>query len=413
MMMKKNNYKVGTQNGFTLVELLVAVTIGLILTAVLIQSFLATRQTYQLSQGVGRMQEDIRFASHFLADHVRRAGNLGCIKHLRTRLNNERSINFTSPIIGWDYMGTGSSVSNYTIPTAIDVAADTGTERDNWLADGSNVKGNRSNNSDLLGFFTDTKTGLIHGSDVLVVNSIIETDVMLDTEYAADTPLFRTLSDHGFPDRQIVVIGDCFVADIFMNSTPLLDGLESLDAGGGHPSNRDALETASFAHTWGPTTKIYKVDSAAYYVGLGVSGSPSLYRFPLGSGSLGGESTPVELVENVETFQVLYGIDTDSDGLSNRYLSANLIDGDEWPNVVVIKIGMIVRSSSNIRDDQIADQFELLDHLTVTPETPADGFLRYAVNLTLKPRNTGEARDYQVSEVGTSVEYQIREPLVP
>lgn len=52
--------------GFTLVELLVAVTISLIITIVIAQLFLGSRQTYATTDDMSRMQENIRFAQQLL-----------------------------------------------------------------------------------------------------------------------------------------------------------------------------------------------------------------------------------------------------------------------------------------------------------------------------------------------------------
>lgn len=59
------------------------------------------------------------------------------------------------------------------------------------------------------------------------------------------------------------------------------------------------------------------------------------------------------LVESVENFQVLYGIDGDNDSVTDRYMRANqlIVAGDDvatkanWEKVRSIKIGLILRSS--------------------------------------------------------------------
>jgi len=53
--------------GVTLVELMVAVTLGLLITVVVAQLFLGSRQTYSTTDDLSRMQENIRFAEQLLA----------------------------------------------------------------------------------------------------------------------------------------------------------------------------------------------------------------------------------------------------------------------------------------------------------------------------------------------------------
>ena len=50
------------QRGFSMVELMIAITISLLLLAGVIQIFSASRQTYTLQDGMSRLQENARYA---------------------------------------------------------------------------------------------------------------------------------------------------------------------------------------------------------------------------------------------------------------------------------------------------------------------------------------------------------------
>ncbi len=62
------------QAGFSLVELMVAMTIGLALTLVIAQLFLGSRQTYATQDDLARIQEGARFAVDLMAKELRMAG---------------------------------------------------------------------------------------------------------------------------------------------------------------------------------------------------------------------------------------------------------------------------------------------------------------------------------------------------
>jgi type IV pilus assembly protein PilW len=62
------------QNGFTIVEILVAVTISLILLMGVINIFLAGKQSYTLQSGMSRLQENARFALDMMATSISLAG---------------------------------------------------------------------------------------------------------------------------------------------------------------------------------------------------------------------------------------------------------------------------------------------------------------------------------------------------
>jgi type IV pilus assembly protein PilW len=60
--------------GFTLIELMVAVTIGLMLTLVVANLFLGSRATFQTTDETSRMQENIRYAYQLLTRSIHHAG---------------------------------------------------------------------------------------------------------------------------------------------------------------------------------------------------------------------------------------------------------------------------------------------------------------------------------------------------
>jgi type IV pilus assembly protein PilW len=60
--------------GFTLVELMVAVTIGLLLTVAVAQLFVGSRRSYATSDDLSRMQENMRYAHDVLSRTIRMSG---------------------------------------------------------------------------------------------------------------------------------------------------------------------------------------------------------------------------------------------------------------------------------------------------------------------------------------------------
>lgn len=63
-----------TQQGFTLVEIMVAVTISLLLLAGVMQIFLSSKASYNLQNGISRLHENARFASDIMARSIGIAG---------------------------------------------------------------------------------------------------------------------------------------------------------------------------------------------------------------------------------------------------------------------------------------------------------------------------------------------------
>lgn len=63
-----------TQLGLSVVELMVAMALGLLLMTGVIQVFLSSRQTYAANEAMGRLQENGRFALEFIARSARLSG---------------------------------------------------------------------------------------------------------------------------------------------------------------------------------------------------------------------------------------------------------------------------------------------------------------------------------------------------
>ncbi|MDP2904120.1 MAG: PilW family protein [Methylovulum sp.] len=66
------------QAGLTLIELMVAMLIGLFLIGGVVQIFISTKQTYRLQENLSRVQENGRFAMNFIGKDLRRADFRAC-----------------------------------------------------------------------------------------------------------------------------------------------------------------------------------------------------------------------------------------------------------------------------------------------------------------------------------------------
>ncbi len=66
--------RIHRQSGFSLIELMIAMLIGLFLLFGVVQIFMGSRLTYQAHEGIGRIQENGRFAIEIMSRQVRMAG---------------------------------------------------------------------------------------------------------------------------------------------------------------------------------------------------------------------------------------------------------------------------------------------------------------------------------------------------
>ena len=66
--------RVRRQSGLSMVELMIALTLGAILLAGVVQLFVTTRRSYSSNTAVDQLQESARFALNFLGGAVRQIG---------------------------------------------------------------------------------------------------------------------------------------------------------------------------------------------------------------------------------------------------------------------------------------------------------------------------------------------------
>ena len=72
-----NVYK---QKGFSLIELMVSITIGLILLAGVLSIFFSSRVTFSTNERTARLQENGRVALDLVTHDIRSAGYQGCAR---------------------------------------------------------------------------------------------------------------------------------------------------------------------------------------------------------------------------------------------------------------------------------------------------------------------------------------------
>lgn len=68
-----------TQKGLTLIEIMIALLIGVFLLGGVINIFINSQQTYRMQEGLSRLQENGRFAMDFITRDVRMSGYWGCL----------------------------------------------------------------------------------------------------------------------------------------------------------------------------------------------------------------------------------------------------------------------------------------------------------------------------------------------
>lgn len=361
------------QRGLSLVEIMVAMVIGLILTSGVIQLFLGTKQSYRFNDSLSRVQENARFAIDALNFDIRMAGNIGCTSYVQS-INN--TLNGPAPafnpgvgIEGWEANGTASG-NTYTLPvkTAAVVDASAG----GWSTSG--------------GAELDAATMSVPGSDIVRIWRADNNPGIINSISPGANTVVNVTPNASIQDEDILLLSDCQNADwVQACNTQDIGGGTSINAvlsAGCTPGNipSEAVLTKSGG-------QLVKLQSYIYYIGKrnnNANSPPGLYRRPLGAGVANktAAGTPEEVVEGVESLQVLYGIDTNDDRIVNSYVAADAVN--DWSTVLSVQIALLMRASERGDDVSGAITYDLAGtNATATN----DGLLRQVFNSTITLRN--------------------------
>lgn len=371
--------------GFSLIELMVAITLGLLLTAGMVQLFSSTKMTFNTNDALARVQENGRFTLEMLKRELREAGTNGfCAAELEVRSHLDSAdsldeiLDLDRLIIGWNYDGT-SSGNDFALPEDLTPPPGTGS----WS--GTDI-----------GALPDALAGqVVPGSDVLIVRrqQPIPGVTAGNTNNSAINLHDHdgNATSHGLADNPVVLITDCATgADVFQvtnneNATAFNLGA---GAGGASPGNNTGGCGGGlcWSTTYDDSMQAFEIRVDAYYIGLSNRGEPALFQVDLSRDQ--DDVVPLELVSGVENMQIQYGFSREApagDGQHvDDWLSADQIPSDGWAQVIAMRLGFAVRSEENADGTTVEQTFDLAD---VNVGTQGDGRMRHGFSTTIALRN--------------------------
>lgn len=330
------------QQGFTLVELMVAMTIGLILLGGVITILTSSQQVYRVNDALARMQENARYAFQVLSRDIRMAGYFGCA-------------------------GNGAPVVN------------TLNNPDNFLWKlGQAIDGFEATSSTI--WTPALPDGVIPsplgGRDIVVVRGIDGSETKVMSHPGGNPPGSADLKvsvGSGLQNDDIVLVTDCQASAIFqITNINTSSGQDNIVHNTGTPTaNTPGNYTKALGKEF-TGGEIIKISTRSYFIRL-IDGLPALYRKI-------GTRNAEELVRGVEDMQVEYGEDLNGDWTADIYRSADLVTN--WQGVVSVRISLLLQTTEN----NIASQPQPYT-FNGTTVTPTDRRLRQAFTTVVALRN--------------------------
>ncbi|WP_341678969.1 PilW family protein [Niveibacterium sp. SC-1] len=325
--MKPTHPSRSSTGGFTLVEVMVALTVGLLISGVVVAVFLASSGTSRVADNRSRIQESFRYASFSLGRDSRMAGFVGCNRDIAPA----------------NQVAAATSSTTYTGP----------------------LQGYENSQPTDAGI-----SGRLAGTDVLRVQYSSNDGWRLNAAMAtADDTVALTAPAGTFALGDTAVISDCGSGAVFtVTGASASSGTLTLQ----HQAGSNT--TGTFPRAYDQAAEVFDLVTSYFFL-RDANGRRTLVRRTL----RGTTQQDEDVAEGVDDFQLLYGqIDAAGTGM---YISAEKVTN--WNQVRAVRVCMITRST----DSNVTTAAQKYRGCDGTQITPTDRILRTPVFFTISLRN--------------------------
>lgn len=341
------------QTGFSIMELLIALLLGLVVVAGIVQLFVGNSRTYALVNAQSRLQENARFAFEFMTQAARNAGYYGCapeanyvIKGLVGSWESIPEYDLSRSVGGFEALGDGNFLPNnlLTLPVSED---------------------DLDLNVHISGHGID-RSALQDTSDIVIFRNIEQPVARLQQVLQADgDPVVYT--PDGEPDFRVddvVVVADCEQAAL-IKVTGIAEGVNNktlfheVSQDGFNFDNGATVSTLAgdilprtlsvIGRAYGISSVVGRMQTTIFFIAPSVQSNQSgdqIYALWRKQGA----EAPVELVQGVENLQIYYGVDTTLDQIPNvnRYQTIDAVN--DPASIVAVRIRLDVSSPDNLAE---------------------------------------------------------------
>ena len=300
------------ESGFTLVELMISLVLGLIVIGGSLAMFASQRVTTRLSGEMTDVQADGRLALDAMARDLRAAGDFGCwpvANPIDGRLNSMVFDVTKGGIVGYT-AATLALANSSTAPNGVDAVK--------AVADGVSAAVALTG---VNGTLTNLSADMAGESDGLSVKTPVEP----------------------FKANDVAVITDCInwakfqVTDVAAGAA---DSVKLLHAGGVLPAYGGGNKDGNLGASFRKDSTVGRLDTVWWFIGT-VDKQKGLYRLSARDGA------PVLVSKRIYAIDLAYDIDVNDDGVvaaADTGKKASDLLAADWPRVRSVNIQMLLQS---------------------------------------------------------------------
>lgn len=295
--------------GLSLVELMIAMALGLVVSGAAVGVFLTNQQTYRATESIGRIQESARVAFELMAREVREAGGSACAKNLPLanvlQVQGQWWSALEDGVVGYD---NGSLPASAAGTDAIDVisAASGGVPVTSMTTSSAEFK-------------------VSHAHDFQ------DDDILMVCDYT-QAALFQATNVNS---SNVTVVHNTGTGTV-KNCTKALGLPLPQTCPGGQPG----ITTEQYK-IFGPTSQVVKLQGSRWYVADNGRGGRSLYRVRLSQGAV---QPAEEITEGVQDLQLEYLVE-------GQAAYAPAAAGTPWPKVVAVRLRLTLEEPGTAGTD--------------------------------------------------------------
>lgn len=341
--------------GFTLVEMMIGMSMGLVLVASAVTVFSGSRKSIDLNTALTDIQDNARFAMDTITRDIRMAGFQGCV-----------DINTAAAKILSDDAPTDNYFNSAVTVSRIE---NTGT----W------------NPSEPMGFtIPDDKGSPVPGTHALSVQFGSAINYTFQAMPSVEADIVLDVTNSGLVNGDMALISNCQVADIFTITNASGATLQHSTS-----SNSDSRLSAPYGLAGANNrSRVMRFEGNIYFIGdtkrLNGAGNRifSLYKQTL---PYTPQNMPIEMVEGVANMQIKVGI-RDPEETNDRTLQ--FLDPEDTTDlsgrIEVVQFGLLMQSYDPILEQEDDSTYQLAGNELNAADEPVDSSTSYASDKRLK-----------------------------
>jgi type IV pilus assembly protein PilW len=313
-----------SSRGLSLIELMIAITLGVLITAATLSIFSTNKQSYRATENLGRVQESGRTAFELMSRDIREAGGNPC-------------------------------ANNIPVANTLNNAATT------WWSNWTNG---------VLGYENGALAGSTAGTDAIELHSGMGTGATVVTHNPTSATLDVRPLAHGFLADDILLVCDFTQAAIFQMSgpaaNPVTNGNIGHNTGAGAPGNCSkglgfavpmVCGNPGTAYAYGENSQVVRMQASRWFVNNG-----TLFRQSLRNN---GTTPAEEVINGVLDMEITYLLPG-----AAAYVAATAVPAPRWREVTAVRVELMLQSEDAVGTGNQRLQRPIVQTINLRNRTP-------------------------------------------